>query len=359
MTKHYKFSPSSAKRWLACPGSLNHEGDNRETSYAAEGTRAHSLAANLLGFRLGQCDGYALSQSCDWPGEMSAAAQIFADYCAPIAELADCYAIEQTMESPVDPERGGTADFWAKLGDVCTVVDFKYGAGLPVAAERNEQLLSYALLLVERFPELQTFHLVIVQPRTAGDAIDVWSCDRAEVDAFAARVSAAAAQSHYAPGEHCRFCPVIASCEHLHKRALELAGEDFAIEAAADRWPELMRLWPSLQKMFDVIPGRMLDAMRKGKTFPGFKAVRAIGNRTWAQDEAATLKALARRKIGKRQACESRLRSPTQLEKAGFGPALDGLVERPDRGLALVPASDKRQAVSFETANESFAELAT
>ena len=47
---HAKLSPSSAERWMSCPGSvaLNEGKDDKGSSYAAEGTAAHELAEKIL-----------------------------------------------------------------------------------------------------------------------------------------------------------------------------------------------------------------------------------------------------------------------------------------------------------------------
>ena len=49
---HLRYSPSGAKRWMKCPGSLNvvrSEGDNN-TAYSARGTILHTLAENCVRF---------------------------------------------------------------------------------------------------------------------------------------------------------------------------------------------------------------------------------------------------------------------------------------------------------------------
>ncbi len=47
---HYRRSPSASTRWLACPGSIPlSEGiPRKESSYAQEGTEAHTLAEMML-----------------------------------------------------------------------------------------------------------------------------------------------------------------------------------------------------------------------------------------------------------------------------------------------------------------------
>jgi len=44
---------------------------------------------------------------------------------------------------------------------------------------------------------------------------------------------------------------------------------------------------------------------------------------------------------------EERLKSPTQLDKAGFGEMIGDFVERPERAPALAPESDPREPIDF------------
>ena len=80
---------------------------------------------------------------------------------------------------------------------------------------------------------IQTFTLVIIQPRGRGDAIKIWNTDFATVVTHVKRVSATARVVDYLTqnpaealnrlhaGDHCQFCPAIAKCPVYGEPATE------------------------------------------------------------------------------------------------------------------------------------------
>lgn len=151
---HVEHSPSSAYRWMACPGSIaliRQAPPELPNRYAAEGTAAHALlhecyveskpAAAFVGRTI---DGFEVT------GEMAEAVQIALDFYASETQPGDIAFVEQHIDlsdfgAPVPAS--GTADFvrYRPATGHLLVADFKYGKGIAVEVERNSQLYFYAL----------------------------------------------------------------------------------------------------------------------------------------------------------------------------------------------------------------------
>lgn len=192
MSAHATLSPSSASRWLHCPGSvaLHAQVEDTGSTFAAEGTAAHFLAekcltqgANAESFidmvivvhdygtdfevsliGVGVCNPIRFTVG----DEMAGNVQQYVDYVRSIpGEL----MVEQRLSiSHLTGEENsfGTSDAVVLAGDEIVIIDLKYGRGVKVDAERNEQLAIYALAALREFEFLGEFkraRLVIHQPR--------------------------------------------------------------------------------------------------------------------------------------------------------------------------------------------------
>jgi hypothetical protein len=164
MTAHALLGASKAHRWMACPGSiaLEHDLPDTPSPHAEEGTRAHELAAAWLEQRF-----EAFKNA---PDEMEENVRFYVEYVRREA-VGHQLLIEQRVDySDVigAPNSFGTADCIILAGDTIKIIDLKYGMGVRVDAEENEQLMLYALGALETFGLLGGFtkaKLVIVQPR--------------------------------------------------------------------------------------------------------------------------------------------------------------------------------------------------
>ncbi len=237
---HSVFGPSSASRWMVCPGSLIPgliAGDS-PNKYSAEGTVAHHVAEvwlttgeepwHLVGTTI-TVDGYEI----DITEEMLSHVRRYVE--AALEGDGDCYTevkVNLSKYTPI-PNQGGTADrVWARWQHL-TVMDLKYGM-VRVFARGNKQGLSYALGVFEEWDwlyDFQTITIRIFQPRLDHD--DEWTCTRAELLAFAEEFRAAAARAWVPDAPRlpdpkaCEYCPVRTPCPAKYDATLAMVAGSF------------------------------------------------------------------------------------------------------------------------------------
>jgi Protein of unknown function (DUF2800) len=220
---HSILGPSSAERWLNCPGSVLLPGQSEQTEYAAEGTAAHTLsewarnegksAAAWKGkiLRVGAYDfkvGKAMIEGVD----------AFVDSVKSEGEGAPLTEERVDYEELV-PGGFGTTDH-ARLRDNLTrVKDFKFGKGVVVAAGENPQLMLYALGVYFKYRwlyEFDRFVLSIFQPRV--HHYDEWETSLGKLLQWGFDVVRPGARRALTPGAEikagpwCRFCKVKETC---------------------------------------------------------------------------------------------------------------------------------------------------
>jgi hemerythrin len=395
--QHSLLAPSDAHRWVNCVGAIAaSKGKKDEGSrYADEGTRAHDLASKWL-----QGEITAVPSAEDDENDMG---EFVAIYTNAIRREADgkVLLVEQKVEISQwtsEPKGKGTAD--AIIVDLATgdisVNDLKYGMGVMVYAQENEQLMLYglgALVLVEALlvDKVRDVILVIHQPRR--DHVDEWKISREDLVAWGAKAHAAGTQAlalyadpskltaeHFKPEPTtCRWCTIKADCPAVTKLVHDTVIEDFKDltlkPANADPAPT-KKMLDLIGEWVKAVTAHVEERLNQGLKTPGWKLVQGKpGNRAWkdkeAEEKAEALAKQLRMKVD--DIYNKKLKTAPQMEKvvpgaewktvnkskvrvdkkwAQFGE----LIGRSDAKPVLAGEEDPRPAIQMAGA-DSFADL--
>lgn len=386
--KHALLSPSSAARWMRCPASVVVTRDMPEDSspYAIEGTCAHRLAELLLN----GADGFPADEAAKViaagvdPDSLVDPVRVYVDYVRSLgSEIVTEVSLDISLITK-EPEARGTSDAVVFSEGVLHVCDLKYGKGEPVSAEENPQLAIYAGAALAAFDflgEIREVCMHIVQPRL--NAISVWRVSVDELMAFLADVTRAGAQclrlldeyqdpdtvpaESFAPGaKACRFCRNRGKCTALAKYALSVAGLELPapLKASLDvqQLAYILDRIGLIKSWMGEVEAAAHAALMEGREVPGYKLVEGrAGSRKWT-DESKAEKLLKAWKVPADFRYVKSLISPTQAEKLlklktltdEQWTELCGYVSREPGKPTVVPASDKRPAISCRPAAEDF-----
>lgn len=370
MTAHAVLSPSSAHRWLRCPGSVSLSQDVPQESsspYAIEGTQAHTVAEIYASYEFGLDDGPTFSHRMDeWEAEappesvndMQDYASRYVDYLRELAsehdQLLDApeLRVERRVQTGVD-QCWGTADAAIVSATLIDVVDYKYGKGVRVDADDNEQLMLYGLGIVHELgiKDDTPVRLSVFQPRMHN--VSSMTTTAKELVKWREKVVKPVAKkaltdfAEVRPSEiACRWCPVAGSCE---ARAEYMLGQDFETK------PGLMdaeRLSAALGRLADMeswIKAVRAEAM--GRDYiPGWKKVRTTGRRQIKDTEAA-LDVFVDAGLDLEEVSDRKLKALGVLEKVaggrdGLQDLLGDLLTMSEGGIALAPLDDPREEVT-------------
>ena len=374
-SKHALLSASSSHRWLNCNPSarLEQEFADQETEAAAEGTAAHALAEHKLRKALKMRTKKPISKYDS--DEMDAYTDGYVEFV--LEQLAeakkDCkdplIPVEQKLDfSCFVPDGFGTGDCIIIADKTLHIIDLKYGQGILVEAEGNPQMMLYALGALRLFDSLydiETVSMTIYQPRR--ENVSTWSIPVEALMEWTENTLKPKAElafkgeGEFQPGSWCTFCKAAVKCRARAEAKLQLAQYEFAMPPLLtdEEIEDILTRLDDLTKWANEIQAYAQNAaINHGKNWRGFKPVESRTNRKYTDEEAV---AQAAKDAGYHDIYKHSLITIAEMErlmgKKTFAEVLGALVVKPQGKPTLVPASDKRPAITSSGAKQDFTEL--
>lgn len=382
---HAKLSSSASKRWLGCPGSvkLSEHYPNDSSIYADEGTIAHGMAEGMISKDDKLVQKYEV-EAAKFYGEhpelngtfleMKMILQPYVDYVFEeyAAQVHEDGAAQLMTEERVDlteyiPGGFGTSDVVILRQGRLHIIDLKYGKGVSVSAEDNPQLKLYALGTLARFDmlyDIEDVVMTIYQPRL--DNVSTDTIKAKDLYAWGEEVIKPGAQlalSEDAPvhaGDWCQFCPARYDCKERARDAMELQKYLGQMVLSPEEIAEILGKIDRLVKFAEDIKDSALTKALDGEEIPGWKVVEGRSIRKYVGSEEEIVRQCEGAGYDQALLYERKLLTITNMEKLmgkkQFAEVLGAYVEKPEGKPTLAPESDKRPAITNNSAAEDFAD---
>lgn len=371
MAAHALLSASGAYRWLNCTPSarLTEKMEDTTSTYAEEGTLAHSLGELLLKKELKLITPKKFNQELKTIREhpmffpdMEEEVEEYANYVmeaynAALAKTKDAliFLEEQLDYSSYVPDGFGTGDCIIIADGEMEIIDLKFGKGVEVSPIDNPQLKLYALGAYEKYGfiyGIDKIKMTIAQVRL--NNISSWDINVNMLEEWAEKILKPKAQLAFegkgelAPGPWCGFCKAKVTCKAR-------AGYNLGLYLYYNQDPNLLSIEEIagiLGQVDDVIKWAndikefALEEALKGVKFPGWKLVEGRSNRK-ITDEATLAAILIKEGYQEEQIYKPKmLENITTLEKLvgkkKFAELAGNLIEKPPGKPTLVTEDDKR-----------------
>ncbi len=226
---HAKLNASSSHRWMMCPPSvkLSEQFADKPSPYAEEGSFLHELSELKLHRYLGDMPADDIAAQYTehtyndfYSAEAETVTDEYVNFCIETIEAvrSSCpdplIMVKHRLDySEYVPEGYGTGDMVIVADGIIDVIDLKGGRGVRVEAQRNSQLMLYALgALLEFDPlyDIHTIRMTIVQPRLNNISTYEISAEEllrwAETEVRPKAMLAYKGAGEFCAGEWCRFC---------------------------------------------------------------------------------------------------------------------------------------------------------
>ena len=358
---------STAKRVINCPGSVRlvqKMPPQPSSKYAEQGTLLHNAMDAILSSRV---DVLGMKYK-----DQILTNELYDEKIAPaLAALDELGDIEYATETRVGfgdllPGVFGSTDLVGRIGNKAVVLDWKFGSGVPVPAEENEQLLFYAAAAMRTeslkwaFEGVTEIECVIVQPPfTKRWTTTVERVKQFELELVQAVKAAMQDDAELSQGDHCRWCAAKPICPQM-TGAVDRALKQQIINLDVDTLGQYLKNADLLEEWIKDLRALAFGLLEKNVQVPGYKLVSKQARRKWANEESAK-QALLSLGLKESVVVETSIMSPAQAEKAlkkRFSELPEGLIKSESSGTTLAPVEDDRPAVqSFVGLSKALSKL--
>ena len=361
MAKHSSIvGGSTAKRVINCPASVALVAKmppKPSSKYADEGTLCHNAIAEILDKGVTPESLLGMKYKKHILTQALLDAKIYPALKL-LSEVDPDGEMEFMVETEIDfgnhlPGAFGSADVLGKLPKKAIVLDWKFGSGVIVEAEENDQGMFYgrAAMHTEKakwiFEDIEEVEIIIIQP----PEIRRWTTTVARLEQFERDLVAAVkdstrADAMIASGDHCRWCAAKPTCPLMTgavDRATQLALKDLNPSQIATYLSQADMLEEWVKDLRE-LAHQMLEA---DVNVPGYKLVAKRATRQWVSEDKMLLK-MAELGLDLTELIEESIISPAKAEKVLKKYNLDlpqELVVAVSSGSTLVADSDPRPAV--------------
>lgn len=305
--EHALLSPSSAKRWLHChPSARLAETVERKSSvYADEGTLAHEMAEYALtkfieGIYEPILDEMPVKPehvqhplySLEMPEQVKKYVEFIVEKFYFLQKEAGS-GVSILLEKKYDigkyaPSCFGSCDATLISNSILEIIDLKYGSGVRVDADNNEQLMLYALgayesLTAGQRKNMHTVRMSIAQVRL--DHFPQMEMSVKDLLKWGKSIKGKAQLAYDGKGElitgdWCRFCPVKAVCKAQRDELLKDFDEaPFPELLSDDEVSELIGKIDQYKSWLESLNKYVYDEALKGKKWKGYKLIEGRSSR--------------------------------------------------------------------------------
>ena len=351
---------STAKRVIACPGSVAlcaAMPPKPSSKYADEGTLLHNVMDVIL--TTGQTPEACIGMKY---GNIKLTDELINEKVYPALRALDEIDPNKEMEYATETRVGfgdflpnvfGSTDLLGRVGRRAIILDWKFGSGVAVDANENDQLMFYAAAAMRTsevqwiFDDCDEIECIIVQP----PSVKRWVTTTKRIKEFETDLKAAVKESSKpnAPlfaGDHCRWCAAKPTCPLMTgavERTLHAQIDILDVAQIAS----YLKKADTLEQWIADLRGLAHQVLEVGKPIPGYKLVAKRATRQWV-DEDQALVAMMNEGLPEDELLVSKIVSPAQAEKVlkKHGKQLPAnQVVAVSSGSTMVEDSDPRPAV--------------